>query len=281
MTTKTEDSTKYVEELKEWINRQPHLPKNLGNNLLLRFAHSCYYDLEKTKKTVDMFFTVRGACSDLVTNRDPQSAHMQKVIKIINLSQYGISGNRWLWIWQLNDPGLENYDYISDVKFFFLSTDSNFLVSDNLPEEDIVMMDVKDITLRFLTKINLSVARRLAKYQEEAMPIRLKQIHVVNAPPFIDKIYGALKPFMKKEITEMIHFHPPKSDTLYKYLSKDDLPSNYGGTRPSMAELKEEVMDNIARNRDALLDETLWRVVDKKKAESSIDSGSFRTLAID
>ncbi|XP_026493159.2 alpha-tocopherol transfer protein-like [Vanessa tameamea] len=281
MTTKPEDSTKYVEELKEWINRQPHLPKNLGNNLLLRFAHSCYYDLEKTKKTVDMFFTVRGACSDLVTNRDPQSAHMQKVMKIINLSQYGISGNRWLWVWQLNDPGLENYDYISDVKFFFLSTDSNFLVSDNLPEEDIVMMDVKDITLRLLTKINLSVARRLAKYQEEAMPIRLKQIHVVNAPPFIDKIYGALKPFIKKEITEMIHFHPPKSDTLYKYLSKDDLPSNYGGTRPSMAELKEEVIENIARNRDALLDETLWRLVDKKKAESSIDSGSFRTLAID
>nr|XP_026493159.1 alpha-tocopherol transfer protein-like [Vanessa tameamea] len=281
MTTKPEDSTKYVEELKEWINRQPHLPKNLGNNLLLRFAHSCYYDLEKTKKTVDMFFTVRGACSDLVTNRDPQSAHMQKVMKIINLSQYGISGNRWLWIWQLNDPGLENYDYISDVKFFFLSTDSNFLVSDNLPEEDIVMMDVKDITLRLLTKINISVARRLAKYQEEAMPIRLKQIHVVNAPPFIDKIYGALKPFIKKEITEMIHFHPPKSDTLYKYLSKDDLPSNYGGTRPSMAELKEEVIENIARNRDALLDETLWRLVDKKKAESSIDSGSFRTLAID
>ncbi|XP_046966735.1 alpha-tocopherol transfer protein-like [Vanessa cardui] len=281
MTTKPEDSTKCVEELKEWINRQPHLPKNLGNNLLLRFAHSCYYDLEKTKKTVDTFFTVRGACSDLVTNRDPQSAQMQKIIKIINLSQYGISGNRWLWIWQLNDPGLENYDYISDVKFFFLSTDSNFLVSNNLPEEDIVMMDVKDITLRFLTKINLSVARRLAKYQEEAMPIRLKQIHVVNAPPFIDKIYGALKPFMKKEITEMIHFHPPKSDTLYKYLSKDDLPSNYGGTRPAMVELKEEVMENIARNRDALLDETLWRIVDKKKAESSIDSGSFRTLAID
>lgn len=54
-----------------------------GDNLIRRFAHSCYYDLDKAKKTVDMFFTVRSSCSDLVTNRDPMSAPMQKILKIM------------------------------------------------------------------------------------------------------------------------------------------------------------------------------------------------------
>ncbi|CAH0718273.1 unnamed protein product, partial [Brenthis ino] len=279
--TANPEQTKCVEQLKEWINRQPQLPKDLGDNLILRFAHSCYYDLEKTKKTVDTFFTVRGICSDLVTNRDPMSPHMQKILKIIRLGQFLTSSNSMIWIYQINDPGLDNYDHISDAKLFFLSTDAQFLESEVLPEEDIVIMDVKDVTLKFLTKMNLSVARRLARYQEDAIPIRLKQVHVVNAPPFIDKIYGVMKPFISKHITDLVHFHSPKSETLFQYISKEDLPSDFGGSRPSMSELTEIITSQIMRNREKIIDENFWRVADKNKSEASTEVGTFRSLAID
>ncbi|XP_034833285.1 alpha-tocopherol transfer protein-like [Maniola hyperantus] len=277
----SEEQSKCVQQLREWVNKQPHLPKDIHDKLLLRFAHSCYYDMEKAKTTLNLFFSVRSNCSDLLTNRDPMSPHMQKILKIINLGTYTTSDNRCLFVYQINDPGLESYDYTLDTKLFFLSTDARFLDSDVLHEADIVLMDVRDVTLRFLTKMNISVARRLSKYQEDAIPIRLKQVHVVNAPPFIDKIYGVLKPFMKKEITELIHFHPPKSETLYKYIKKEDLPEDYGGSRPSMAEITEDTIQLIMRLREQLIDENLWRVPDKNKTDASIDVGSFRTLAID
>lgn len=69
-------------------------------------------------------------------------------------------------MYQINDPGLENYDYTLDAKLFFLTTDARFLDSDVYHDADLVLMDVKDLTLRFLTKMNVSVARRLSKYQE-------------------------------------------------------------------------------------------------------------------
>lgn len=279
--TSNPEHVKCFEELKEWINRQPHLPKDLDDNLILRFAHSCYYDLDKAKTAVEMFFTIRGTCTDLVTNRDPQSAQMQKILKIINVGQVSMAGNRCLWLYQINDPGLDNYDYISDAKLFFLTTDSRFIEADDLPEEDIVIIDAKDLTLKFLTKLNLSAARRLSKYQENAMPIRLKQVHVVNAPSIIDKIYAVLKPFIAKQITELIYFHPPNSETLYQYISKEDLPADYGGSKPPMSELNKNINALIFRNREKLIDENLWKNQAKNKNGASTEIGSFRTLAID
>lgn len=83
-----------------------------------------------------------------------------------NLAQYQISGNRNLFIWQLNDPGLLQYDYLMDARVFFMSTDSWLLDNDVLEEEDITILDVKDISLKFLTKFNVSVAKKMSRYQE-------------------------------------------------------------------------------------------------------------------
>ncbi|KAJ2949510.1 hypothetical protein O0L34_g15432 [Tuta absoluta] len=284
-TKRPEEMKQLVQQMREWLNTQPHLPKDVDDRVLERFIHSCYFDLEKAQTAADLFFTIRGSAGELVTNRDPLSPAMQKALKIVKLGQIKISGNRQLWIWQLNDPGLDNYDYLQDAKVFFLSTDAWLLNNEEFSEADVVLMDVKDISLKFITKFNVSVAKKMSKYQEDAMPIRLKQIHIVNAPPFIDKLYGLMKPFLKHEITEMIHFHGPKSDTLHQYLSKEDLPSDYGGTLPDMVEQNKRTTEIIMKFRDELNQDNLWRAtkIDKKgkKNGSSEAATSFRSLAID
>lgn len=82
------------------------------------------------------------------------------------MAHYEISGKRNVWFWQLNDPGLEQYDYIQDARMFFMTCDAWILSNDELAEEDIVVMDAKDISLKFISKFNMSVARKLSKYQE-------------------------------------------------------------------------------------------------------------------
>ncbi|XP_072938076.1 alpha-tocopherol transfer protein-like [Epargyreus clarus] len=281
---KSDEAANYVAQMRDWVNSQPHLPKNLDDNLLLRFAHSCYYDLEKAKVAAELFFTIRTSVPDLINNRDPLSPPIQKALSIANLGQITISGNRCLWIWQVNDPGLENYDYSKDAKLFYMVSDLWFMTNDQLCDADIVIMDVKDISLKFLTKFNVFIARKLSKYQQEALPIRLKQVHVVNAPPFIDKLFGLMKPMLKKEVTELVHFHQPKSDTLFNYLDKEDLPKDFGGTLPSLEEHMKRVKENITRNRDLLLINNLWTAADKKgknKIEAATEIDSFRSLSID
>ncbi|XP_026326021.1 alpha-tocopherol transfer protein-like [Hyposmocoma kahamanoa] len=229
---------------------------------------------------------MRGSSPDLLRNRDPESPAVKKTFSIINLAQFQVSGNRNLWIWQLNDPGLDNYDYLQDAKIFILSTDAWLLEDNTLEEADIVLMDIKDISLKFLTKFNMSVARRISKYQEDAMPIRLKEIHLINVPSFIDKLFALMKPLMKQEVTDMIHFHTSKSSTLFQYLSKEDLPEDFGGTNGKMTDHMKDALDLISRHREKL-NTDLWMAASKKskskkeKENNAEVTTGFRSLAID
>uniref|UniRef100_A0A2A4JN90 CRAL-TRIO domain-containing protein n=1 Tax=Heliothis virescens TaxID=7102 RepID=A0A2A4JN90_HELVI len=275
----SEEVQNKVEQLREWLNQQPHLPKDFADRILLRFLHSCYYDVEKTKKTIELFFKIRDNSPELVNYRDPMSPAMQKALKITKVAQYQISGNRNVWFWQLNDPGLEHYDYLQDARMFFMTGDAFILSNDVLADADIVVMDAKDITLKFITKFNMSAARKLSRYEEEAMPIRLKEVHVINAPPFVDKLYGLVKPFLKQDLTDMIHFHMPNSETLYDFISKEDLPQDYGGSQPTMDEMNKRVIDVVMEQSKVFLDENFWKT--DKKGKKSKESGTFRTLDID
>ncbi|XP_075979374.1 alpha-tocopherol transfer protein-like [Anticarsia gemmatalis] len=270
---------KQVEQLRDWVLRQPHLPNDLGDMMVRRFLHSCYYDMEAAKKTVELFFNLRATSPELMNFRDPDSPQMQKTLKIVNLAQYQVAGKKSIWIWQLNDPGLENYDYLQDARLFFMITDAWWTNNCELADSDYVILDVKDITLKFITKFNVSIAKKLAKYQEEAMPIRLKGIHIVNAPPFIDKLFGLMKPFLKQDMTDMIHFHTPKSDTLYNYISKEDLPEDYGGSLPSMNEYMDKAIEVVKQQKPVFLAENFWKA--EKKAKGAVEVGTFRTLDID
>ncbi|KAI8434331.1 hypothetical protein MSG28_012403 [Choristoneura fumiferana] len=286
-----EELQKDLEQLKGWVAQQPHMPKDMDDKLLRRFLHSCYYDMGKAQKAMETFSSLRASSPELFKNRDPLSAETQHFLKIINIGHVKASGNRDLWLWQLNDPGLEKFDYLQDARLFFLTSDAWLLEADHLADCDIVVLDTKDITLRILTKLNISVARKLGKYQEEAMPIRLKQIHIYNAPGFIDKIFSVMKQFLHKDMAEMIHFHLPNSDTLYKYISKDDLPSDFGGNLPSMSEHMERVLKVLYKHRETLLNDNLWTAPEKKSKKKSknasavvtqsTDEMSFRSLAID
>uniref|UniRef100_A0A1E1WEX8 CRAL/TRIO N-terminal domain-containing protein n=1 Tax=Pectinophora gossypiella TaxID=13191 RepID=A0A1E1WEX8_PECGO len=80
-----EDMKQLVTKMREWLNSQPHLPKDVDDRILERFVHSCYFNLEKAQTAADLFFTIRGASPELLSNRDPTSPAMVKALKIVLL----------------------------------------------------------------------------------------------------------------------------------------------------------------------------------------------------
>lgn len=102
-----------------------------------------------------------------------QSLHLVWISYYRNVGYLKLPGKRNIWLYQINDPGLDVYDYLLDVKLFYASTDAWLLENDYLEESDVVIMDLKDISLKFLTKCNMSVARKLAKYQQVSKGFQL------------------------------------------------------------------------------------------------------------
>lgn len=58
---------------------------------------------------------------------------------------------------------------------------------------------------------------------------KLKGVHFMNAPYFMDRLLSMIRPYLKKELMEMVHTHQVGAESLEKLISKKALPKEEGG----------------------------------------------------
>lgn len=69
---------------------------------------------------------------------------------------------------------------------------------------EVPVFDMAGFTLKHLTCVVLSVLRVYMKYTQEAHPVRLRQIHIINCASYVDRIMAVVKPFMRKEVAKLV-----------------------------------------------------------------------------
>lgn len=72
-----------IDELRKWINDQPHLPKYISDEQLILFYHSCIYNLPNTKKCIEEYYRLRLKVPQFFENRDIESESIEKALKIL------------------------------------------------------------------------------------------------------------------------------------------------------------------------------------------------------
>lgn len=78
------------------------------------------------------------------------------------------------------------------------------------------------------------------------MLVKLKGLHFMNAPSYVDKLLMVIKPFMKKELLNTLCIHQVGSNTLEKVLPLEALPKDAGGQYKTFEEAKSEyVLDEM------------------------------------
>jgi hypothetical protein len=85
---------------------------------------------------------------------------------------------------------------------------------------------------------------------QEGYGTKIKGIHFLNAPSFVDKILVLLKQALKEKIADRIHVHNSNED-LHKHIAKEILPKDFGGDEISCGKLagkkdKLYLIDNIS-----------------------------------
>ncbi|XP_045450338.1 alpha-tocopherol transfer protein-like [Melitaea cinxia] len=277
--------------IKDWLNKQPHLPHDVEDVLLRRFYTSSGKRMERVKRTMDLFFTIRSTAPELFLKRDPWSPEIRRVFEVTDMLPLPnkTKENYKVFIYRLNNPDYDLFNFVDSVKTFFMLADTRLTEEDDIPSGEIPIFDSANITLKFIGKINLSVLRKYMLYTQEAIPIRLKQVHVINAPAYIGKLFALCKPFLKAEVAKLIKFHEPNTDTLYQDVPQDLLPFEYGGKAGSIDQIKRYWIKRIEAKRDWFLANDKNWVVDESLRPNDIQEdnnvkdlpGSFRSLAFD
>ncbi|CAK1580975.1 unnamed protein product [Parnassius mnemosyne] len=279
--------------IKDWLSKQPHLPHDVEDVLLRRFFASCGYSLERAKRTIDFFFTLRSTAPELFCKRDPWSPEIRRVFEITDMLPLPnkTKENYKVFIYRLKNPELDLFNFIDAVKTFFMLADTRLTEEDDIPSGEIPIFDSANVSLKFMGKVNISVLRKYMLYTQEAIPIRLKQVHIINAPSYIGKIYGLCKPFIKSEVAKLVKFHEPNSTSLYKDVPQELLPDEYGGKAGTVDQIKRYWIKRIEAKRDWFLaNDKNWAVDEALRPSNCKDDrahqvrdlpGSFRSLALD
>ncbi|CAH1637279.1 unnamed protein product [Spodoptera littoralis] len=279
----TQVSEKDVVAIKDWMAKDPTLPKNFEDIMIKKFLYSCNNSLERTKKCILTFCNTRTTMTEVFSNRDPLSPKLQTAFNNTSVATYSTDKDEIL-IHRLETT--ENFDFYDCLKSFTLQSDQWIsLEREPLPENHIVIIDIKEITLMIVAKANVFFFQKFLLFLLEATPVHLIQVHVVNCPSFYEYMYGLVKGALPQNIRDITHFHTDHMG-LHQYIDKKYLPIEYDGEAESMVEQTQFWVKKICENRSFYLDENLWKANINKKAHknAAVDtsmSGSFRTLAID
>lgn len=278
-----------MQMLRDWYKKQPHLPQITDSELVL-FLHSNYYRMEPTKTTIDAYYTVRSHVPEFFSNRDPLgSKELRKSFQTITIQVletktpegYSVLYGR------LIDTDPSNYVYNDAMKFLSMVLDL-WLYKEGTTQGHIILFDMKNVVFGHAARLNPMGLKKYLFYLQEALPVRLKGFHFMNITSVMDVILNMMKPFMKKELLDMLHTHTTL-DTVAKFLPVDILPNEAGGKAGPLMQLHEKSVKMLEDNRDWFLQEEQTRRVNESlragKGKTATDlfgvEGTFKKLDID
>lgn len=68
----------------------------------------------------------------------------------------------------------------------------------------VVIMDFNGLGLKQVTAMTPSFSKRLLTFIQDAMPIRLKEVHMVNQPYLFNMVWALFKPFIREKLHKRV-----------------------------------------------------------------------------
>ncbi|KAJ6645543.1 Alpha-tocopherol transfer protein-like [Pseudolycoriella hygida] len=281
-----------LEALKDWLKKSLHIKARTNDQFLITFLRGCKYSLDRSKKKIDMYYTLRTHIPELIKDRDPLDRKTSEIIKFgvgLPLPVTESPGSPRL---MLIRPGAFDANKFTIQEVMRVNT----MVNDILMIEDdnmvvsgqIGIIDLANVTFAHLVQIQPAFVKKLAMMWQESTPIRQKGFHFINIPRGFEQVFNLLKSFMNDKLKSRLFIHS-NLDSMYKVIPRGLMPTEYNGDVGSICSLIESWEKKIHSYRQYFLDESNLYGVDEKKRigqpknPSSLFGmeGTFRKLQLD
>lgn len=149
------------------------------------------------------------------------------------------------------------------------------------------IIDLELLTLAHMTPITAGMVKKILMTVEKGYPLRIKQVHFINAPPIFETIMTLVKMFASEKLKSRLQIHKGQK-SLLNVIPARLLPSEVGGEGPSRDKLQENWYNLLEKYHDWILEDAKYGTIEKLRpgkphtSESFIGiEGSFRKLNVD
>ncbi|XP_075166390.1 alpha-tocopherol transfer protein-like [Haematobia irritans] len=281
-----------IEALKTWINQQPHLRARTEDQFLLSFLRGSKYSLEKAKSKIDKYYTLRSKYPELFSLRDVDNPKIHEIIKLgIGLvlpTPLNENGQRILLIrngcYEPNKCNFADIMRVAQACNEILMWEDDYAIVNGF----VHVMDLKGWTKEHFFQVTPSLMKKMAVYSEDAMPLRLKSSHCINAPSIFESVFNMLKPMMSEKQVNRMVIYGSNSEKLYSTVPQKYLPKEYGGENGSIPDIIAHWEKKFLEYRDYFVDDAKYGTDEHLRPGKPIDfenlfgmEGSFRKLNVD
>lgn len=228
---------------------QGHIHTIIDDGRLRTFLRGCKFSLEKVKQKLDMYYTMRTAIPEFFTNRDidrPELAEIMDIADMPPLPGLTPAGCRVICLRAVDRENMPN-NVADGMKLALMLGDIRLAEEKVGVAGDVYILDASVATPTHFAKFTPALVKKFLVCVQEAYPVKLKEVHVINLSPLVDTIVSFVKPFLKEKIRERIHLHSNLED-LYKFVPKEMLPAEYGGNAGPIKTLSGKKTFVVSRN---------------------------------
>ncbi|KDR19511.1 Alpha-tocopherol transfer protein-like [Zootermopsis nevadensis] len=277
-----------IQQLKEWLELQPHLPKEIDDARLERWLIRCKNSMEKVKKSLDLYYTVRTTVPEIMTGWDTNADWFKSAKKVCYsapMPQLTPDCDRVI-LFGLLTSNTKDFDPLDFCKLHQMGLEIR--ISEDYCMSEIFIVDLLNYTLAHVTKITIPLIKKFELCGIGGCNVRVKAIHILNAPPFADTLIAMLKVALRAKIVSRIQIHGNNLTTLHEQVPKSCLPTEFGGEAGSIAENWGRWTKKMESYNDMLLEREKHNSDESKRPGESPRSsdllgfeGSFRKLDVD
>ncbi|XP_028170310.1 alpha-tocopherol transfer protein-like [Ostrinia furnacalis] len=286
MDTFSQDDINYLKQWTQNLDKSKYVPKDLTDKQLVLFYNACYGDLERTKTCVEKYYSCRKNSPEFFDNRKVNSPEMAPIVEALEFSVLpGKSVEGYDVIYhRLHYTEPSKYNFELGVKLFFMTID--MCLSKRGPQNGLIFLfDMRGVKLGHLARCGLSGFRKFFVYLQEALPVRMRAIHILNTEPVLDKLLLIIKPFMEKKFYDMLNFHHKDEDLesfFETVIPRSVVPQDHGGTLPDTQTLHKKCMQFLQAMEPYFREEEEQRILalPDKKRDKAMEK-AFKNLDID
>ncbi|KAG5894743.1 hypothetical protein JTB14_006162 [Gonioctena quinquepunctata] len=235
--------------LREWAERQPHLPEIPGDHMIAASLIMNKFSIENTKQKIDMYYTMRSIYPDFFENKHPLSPRMLETMNTISflpLPKATDEGYRVTIIQAFND-NTDNFDIHNFFAHAYNVIEVRF--QEDYPTGDVIIYDFTNLRMGHIIQFTPTVMKKTATILERAYNNHVKQIHCVKSPPYAESVISIALQMIKPKLAKRFHFHKEAS-TVNNFVPVRILPKDYGGEELSLEELTELWKNKFAQYKD-------------------------------
>ncbi|XP_067646252.1 clavesin-2 isoform X2 [Eurosta solidaginis] len=268
-----------LEQLRNWILKNEDLREvRLDEQFLLRFLRCKKYSVPMAQQTLLKYLNVRRTFPHMYAQLDCLEPKLSEVLSsgyIFATPKRDKNGRRVVII---NAKGFNPKLYDSSYQ-----ARAHFITYECLMEDQATQIcglvhvgDFSGVTTAHITNWNPTEFARVFKWSEQSLPMRHKEIHLVNVPATLKWLIDFVKGRVSTKIRQRLNVYTNDKE-LTKLVDPECLPQELGGHMPmkAMVELWKE---ELAAKRETILNlDKIALLSDRgimRKNNSNVDKNS-------